>query len=75
VSGRAPTGARVRVRLLRARRVVARRTVVARRGRYLVVFLVGRTARLRARVDARAGRSRLRAISTPLRSGRPARSG
>jgi X-Pro dipeptidyl-peptidase len=68
VSGRAPAGARVRVRLLRARRVIARRTVAARRGRYRAVFLVRRTARLRARVDARAGPSRLRAISTPLRA-------
>lgn len=53
VSGRAPAGARVRVKLRRGRKVIAKRATKVRRGRYTVRIKVkGRTKGIRAEVRA-----------------------
>jgi hypothetical protein len=53
VSGAAPAGARVRVEILRKGKRVARKTVTAKKGRYVVKLRIrGRTRALKARVRA-----------------------
>jgi len=64
VAGRAPTGTRVRVELVRKGKVIARRTTVARRGAYRVRFKIrGSRSRLVARVSALVGGRELRAAA------------
>jgi hypothetical protein len=67
VSGRAPAGSRVLVRLQRNRRTVALRRTRARAGRYRVRFGPRRSGRFRARVVVRAGGRTLRASSRTVR--------
>ncbi len=63
ISGRAPHGARVRVVLRRGGRVIARRTAIARRGRYRVRVRARGRGRLVARASTRVAGTTLRARS------------
>ncbi|HEX8085707.1 MAG TPA: CocE/NonD family hydrolase [Solirubrobacteraceae bacterium] len=69
VTGRAPTGTRVTVKLTRAGRTVARRTVRARSGIYRAVFRVRAAGRYRAVVSARIAGRRTLARANTLRVG------
>jgi predicted acyl esterase len=65
--GNAPTGARVRVRLLRGRRAVASRTVVARYAAWRATLRAPRRGTYRVEVTTTADGTRLRARSRRVR--------
>jgi hypothetical protein len=67
VSGRAPEGAEVTVRIRRPRRTVAVRRTLAHDGRYRVSFDPRRSGRFRARVVVRTGAATLRGSSRRVR--------
>jgi X-Pro dipeptidyl-peptidase len=71
VSGTAPTGARVRLRVTRAGRRALTRTILVRAGRYRTTFRVRGRGRLRVRAAAVVNGRTLRASRT-LRRGQPA---
>ena len=67
VSGSAPSGSRLVVRLRRAGRTVAAKRVTARRGRYAVTFRVRRAGRYAALVKGAAQAQRVRVTARAVR--------
>ncbi|HEX8087156.1 MAG TPA: CocE/NonD family hydrolase [Solirubrobacteraceae bacterium] len=67
IFGRAPSGARVNIRLVRNGHALLARGTIARRGRYRMVFRTKRGGRFRAVVSARSGDGFF-TVRTPLRT-------